>query len=95
MAFTIFGLLYVPWLFSFVTKIVYIVPRDADHVIGGHFYVLCLLVVTKFSDMGAYLTGTLIGKHMLVPHISPDENVGGVLWRAGLFDRRRRGAAGD
>jgi phosphatidate cytidylyltransferase len=27
--------------------------------------------VTKFSDMGAYVTGSLIGKHPLVPHISP------------------------
>jgi phosphatidate cytidylyltransferase len=33
--------------------------------------VLWLILVTKFSDMGAYLTGSLIGKHPLVPHISP------------------------
>ena len=32
---------------------------------------LFLVLVTKFSDMGAYLTGSLIGKHQLVPHISP------------------------
>jgi phosphatidate cytidylyltransferase len=71
MAFTVFGLFYVPWLFLFVTKIVYIVPRDAAGQVTGHLYVLWLLVVTKFSDMGAYLTGSLIGKHPLVPHISP------------------------
>jgi phosphatidate cytidylyltransferase len=71
MAFTIFGLLYVPWLFSYVTKIVYLVPRDDTGHITGHFYVLWLIVVTKFSDMGAYLTGTVIGKHPMVPHISP------------------------
>jgi len=71
MAYTIFGLLYVVWLFSFVTKVVYIVPRNLDHSIGGQFYLLYLLVVTKFSDMGAYVTGSLIGKHKLVPHISP------------------------
>lgn len=71
MAFTLFGLLYVPWLFSYVTKIVYITPRDAGGQLTGHFYVLWLIVVTKFSDMGAYLTGSLIGKHPLVPHISP------------------------
>jgi len=72
MAYTLFGLLYVVWLFGFVTKIVYVIPRDAvtGHV-GGHFYVLWLIVVTKFSDMGAYVTGSLIGKHPLVPHISP------------------------
>jgi len=71
MAFTVFGLLYVPWLFSFVTKIVYLIPRDSAGHVTGHFYVLWLIVVTKFSDMGAYVTGSLIGKHPLVPHISP------------------------
>jgi phosphatidate cytidylyltransferase len=70
MAYTLFGLLYVPWLFGFVTKIVYIIPHEPGHV-KGHLYVLFLIVVTKFSDMGAYVTGSLIGKHPLVPHISP------------------------
>jgi phosphatidate cytidylyltransferase len=71
MAFTLFGLLYVPWPFSFVTKIVYMFPHDAAGHVTGHWYVLFLVLVTKFSDMGAYLTGSLIGKHKLVPHISP------------------------
>ena len=70
MAFTLFGLLYVLWLFNFLTKIVYVVPR-VDGKVMGHFYVLYLIVVTKFSDMGAYVTGSLIGKHPLIPHISP------------------------
>ena len=36
MAYTIFGLLYVVWLFGFVTKIVYVIPRDpVTHHIGG------------------------------------------------------------
>ncbi len=71
MAYTIFGLLYVPWLFSFVTKIVYLMPRDVAGNVTGHLYVLWLVVVTKFSDMGAYLAGSVFGKHPLVPHISP------------------------
>ena len=71
MAFTLFGLLYVAWPFSFVTKIVYMLPRGAGGAVSGHWYVLFLVLVTKFSDMGAYLTGSLIGKHPLVPHISP------------------------
>ena len=70
MSLTLFGLLYVAWPFSFVTKIVYLLPR-VDGQVTGHFYVLFLVLVTKFSDMGAYLTGSLIGKHPLVPHISP------------------------
>ena len=71
MAFTLFGLLYVIWMFNFLNKIVYLLPRAADHHVTGQFYVLYLIVVTKFSDMGAYLTGSVIGKHKLVPHISP------------------------
>ncbi len=71
MAYTLFGLFYVIWMFGFVTKIVYVIPRDdAGHPMG-QFYVLFLILVTKFSDMGAYLTGSVIGKHPLVPHISP------------------------
>ncbi len=72
MAYTVFGLLYVPWMFSFLTKIIFLPPRDAltGHV-TGQWYVLWLVVVTKFSDMGAYVTGSLIGKHPLIPHISP------------------------
>lgn len=71
MAYTIFGLLYVMWLFNFITKIVYVTPRGAGGAVTGHFYVLYLIVVTKFSDMGAYITGSLIGRHPMAPHISP------------------------
>ncbi|MBA3882880.1 MAG: CDP-archaeol synthase [Chthoniobacterales bacterium] len=71
MAYTLFGLLYVLWLYNFVTKIVYILPRSAHGAVQGQFYVLYLIAVTKFSDMGAYLTGSLLGKHMMIPHISP------------------------
>jgi len=71
MAYTIFGLFYVIWMFTFVTKIVYVLPRDAGGHVTGHLYVLFLILVTKFSDMGAYLTGSVIGKHLMVPHISP------------------------
>jgi phosphatidate cytidylyltransferase len=71
MAYTLFGLLYVIWLFNFMTKIVYVVPRSSDGMVMGQFYCLYLITVTKFSDMGAYLTGSLIGRHPLIPHISP------------------------
>ena len=71
MALTLFGLLYVAWPFSFVAKIVYLLPRGADGHVTGHLYVLFLVLVTKFSDMGAYVVGSLIGRHPLVPHISP------------------------
>ncbi|HEY1582529.1 MAG TPA: CDP-archaeol synthase [Chthoniobacterales bacterium] len=71
MAYTLFGLLYVLWLYNFITKIVYVTPRTPDGRVTGQFYVFYCIAITKFSDMGAYLTGSLIGKHKLVPHISP------------------------
>jgi phosphatidate cytidylyltransferase len=71
MAYTLFGLLYIVWLFNFMTKIVYVMPRSSSGAVTGQFYCLYLIAVTKFSDMGAYLTGMAIGRHPLIPHISP------------------------
>ncbi|HEX3818339.1 MAG TPA: CDP-archaeol synthase [Chthoniobacterales bacterium] len=71
MAYTLFGLLYVLWLYNFITKIVYVTPRLPNGSVTGQFYVFYCIAITKFSDMGAYLTGSVIGKHPLVPHISP------------------------
>jgi phosphatidate cytidylyltransferase len=70
MAYTLFGLLYVLWLFNFITKIVYLTPRSSSGLVTGQFYCLYLIAVTKFSDMGAYLTGSAIGRHKMAPQIS-------------------------
>jgi phosphatidate cytidylyltransferase len=71
MAYTLFGLLYVAWLFNFMTKIIFVIPKTAQGAPLGHFYVLYLVVVTKFADMGAYLIGSRIGRHQMMSHISP------------------------
>jgi phosphatidate cytidylyltransferase len=71
-AYTLFGLIYIPFLFNVLTKIVYLPPPDvATGMVTGQFYVLYLVVVTKFSDMGGYVFGMLFGRHRSVPHISP------------------------
>jgi len=70
-AYTVFGLLYIPWLFNFVTKIIYLSPPTATGEPTGQYYVIFLLLVTKFSDMGAYVFGSLFGRHPFAPHISP------------------------
>ncbi len=70
MAYTLFGLLYVLWLFNFITKIFYLMPRSSTGAVTGQFYCLYLIAVTKFSDMGAYLTGSVVGRHLMGPHIS-------------------------
>jgi phosphatidate cytidylyltransferase len=66
-AVTLFGLMYVPWLLNFVQKINFF-PN-----VEGKFFLLYFVVVTKFSDMGAYLTGSLIGRHKMIPRISPNK----------------------
>ncbi len=71
MSYTVFGLFYIPWLFSFLTKIIYLTPRLENGMTTGQYYVLYLVAVTKFSDMGAYVFGSLFGRHPFAPHISP------------------------
>ncbi|MBC7772679.1 MAG: phosphatidate cytidylyltransferase [Pyrinomonadaceae bacterium] len=50
--------------------------------------VLGVLVVTKSCDIGAFFTGTLIGKHKLIPWLSPGKTweglVGGIIVAAGM-----------
>ena len=62
---TLFGLMYVPWLLNFIQKINFFPGVD------GHYYLLYFVVITKFSDTGAYAVGSLIGKHKMIPRISP------------------------
>jgi len=64
---TLFGLMYVPWLLNFIQKIHFFPGLDGN----GKFYVLYFILVTKFSDTGAYAVGSLIGRHKMIPRISP------------------------
>jgi phosphatidate cytidylyltransferase len=73
---TLFGLMYVPWLLNFIQKINFF--PDVD----GHYYLLYFVLITKFSDTGAYAVGSLIGKHKMIPRISPGktwEGFGGAI----------------
>ncbi len=73
---TLFGLMYVPWLLNFIQKINFFPGVD------GKFYLIYFIAVTKFSDMGAYAVGSLIGRHKLIPRVSPGktwEGFGGAI----------------
>jgi phosphatidate cytidylyltransferase len=80
---TLFGLMYVPWLLNFLQKIQFF-SFQPGYENTGKFYVLYFILVTKFSDTGAYATGSLIGKHKMIPRISPAktwEGFGGaIVW---------------
>jgi len=62
---TLFGLMYVSWLLNFIQKINFFPGVD------GRFYLLYFVIITKFSDTGAYIVGSLIGRHKMIPRISP------------------------
>lgn len=83
MAATLFGLVYVSWLFNFITKIHYIHPGIAldggRMLFHGKYAVFYLILVTKFSDAGAYVVGSLIGRHKLIPRISPKKTWEGTI----------------
>jgi phosphatidate cytidylyltransferase len=76
---TLFGLMYVPWLLNFIQKINFFHNFQNDE---GHYYLLYFVLITKFSDTGAYAVGSLIGKHKMIPRISPGktwEGFGGAI----------------
>jgi phosphatidate cytidylyltransferase len=74
---TLFGLMYVPWLLNFIQKINFFPGVE------GRYFVFYFLLLTKFSDTGAYAVGSLIGKHKMIPRISPGktwEGFGGAIF---------------
>jgi len=68
---TIFGFIYCVILFSFVPKLLMLPLTDVDGNPSAHYYLVFLVMVTKLTDMGAYLVGSLIGRDKMVPHVSP------------------------
>ena len=66
-ALTLLGLMYVPFLFNFVALLAFM-PGSPDQ---NRFLLIYLLAVTKFSDVGAYVIGSLMGRHKMIPRISP------------------------
>ncbi len=85
------GFVYIAFLFNFAARVTFIAP-GANSVPGlvsnsGAFLLLWLLAVTKFTDMGAYVVGSMIGRHKMIPHVSPAktwEGFGGALLFAQL-----------
>lgn len=68
---TLLGILYISWFFSFLIRLKYL-PH-------GAYLVSFLLLVTKLGDIGAYFIGSSIGRHNLIPRISPKKTVEGTI----------------
>lgn len=81
---TIFGVFYVAWLGSHLVLL-----RELPHLKGldyslGFSFVLVVFVLTWCYDTGAYTIGMLLGKHKIIPSVSPAKSwegaIGGVLF---------------
>ena len=91
--YTLFGVVYIPWLFLFMAKLLYFTPRDVHGFLTGQYLVLFVVAVTKFTDVGAFLCGSLFGRTPFFPNISPKKTwegiagalVLGVLAGVGIF----------
>ncbi len=75
---TSLGLVFVAFPLHFFVQIL-LLPADPT---AGLLLALWVIVAVKFADIGAYVFGSLIGKHKLAPELSPGktwEGVGGGL----------------
>ncbi len=81
-AYSVLVFAWIGLFFNFTARILYLFPPEPGSGLvhaQGSMLVLWLLVVTKFSDMGAYLAGSLFGKHKMCPNISPAKTWEGFL----------------
>lgn len=85
LAWSLFGVIYVPFMLQFMVRILLI---TAPHAQTGLVLTLWLIAVSKFCDVGALLTGLAIGRHQMTPNISPKKTwegaAGGLVVSAGL-----------
>ena len=67
---TMLGVLYVSRLLGFLLTIFcYAAPQGA--AFDGGYCLLFFILATKCSDIGAYSLGSLIGRHKMIPKVSP------------------------
>ena len=67
---TMLGVLYVSWLLGFLLKIYFFAAPSAAGFDAG-YCLLFFILATKCSDIGAYSLGSLIGRHKMIPSVSP------------------------
>ncbi len=68
---SMFGLVYIPCLFSHLIKV-----RHFDY---GSALIFYMILIAKGGDAGAYFIGKKYGKTKLIEHISPNKSVEGAI----------------
>lgn len=63
--------------------------KESNNVIGTTMVILMILLVVKFTDIGAYFGGRRFGKHKLIPWLSP-----GKTWEGLFFGMLTAGVVG-
>lgn len=88
LASSVFGVVYVPLMLSYMVAIITPLPGDTISANGRLLLALWLVAVAKFCDVGALLTGLAIGRHKMSPQISPKKTwegaAGGLLTSMGV-----------
>ena len=74
---SVFALVYVPFLGSFVALLLAedgATPSVGDGIDGGVKGIIVFILVTIASDIGGYVAGVLFGRHPMAPVISPKKS---------------------
>ncbi len=79
LASTLFGLIYVSLMMHYLAAIITPLPADTISANGRLLLCLWLVVVVKFCDMGALLSGLAFGRHTMSPVISPKKTWEGAI----------------
>ncbi len=85
LAWTLFGVVYIPFMLSFLARTVTI---DSPTPQTGLILGVWIIAVSKFCDVGALLAGLAMGRHKMAPEISPKKTwegaVGGIATSMGV-----------
>ena len=83
LAVAMLGFVYLAFGMNFMGRVVFH-GYTGTGVPPGAWLALWLAAVTKFTDMGAYLVGSMIGRHKMIPHISPGKTWEGLIGAFGF-----------
>lgn len=88
LAATVFGLVYVAVLLSYLTRIVTPLPGDVISPNARLLLSVWIVATAKFCDTGALLSGMLFGRTPMAPHTSPKKTwegaIGGIVVSCGV-----------